>query len=125
MEWTLLLEWGTKLLISFLPTLPKSLIGIVSGYLARKTWSLIMPEKCVIDGCTGKVGQVTRGLCAKCYKIACDKVISGQTSWEELAELGLCSNEGLDPFSKAFNRAKGVNKEKTANEVSIDMFGEE
>ena len=124
MEWTLLLEWITKLSISYLPALPKSVIGMVSGYLAKRAWGLVMPEKCVIEGCDKNASQVTRGLCSRCYKIALEKIQSEQTSWEELTELGLCLNNNLDPFSKAFNRVKGVRKEKTANETSIDMFGE-
>lgn len=57
---------------------------------------------CCIDSCTN-IAQ-WKGLCSRCYGEAKHVINSGQTSWQELFDLGLAINDA--PFAIAFKRAK-------------------
>lgn len=60
--------------------------------------------KCLVSGCSRLENK--RGLCLVCYSQAKRKVTAGQTTWEKLADLGLCKPE-TTPFDDAYTRAMG------------------
>lgn len=64
---------------------------------------------CLTKGCHRRsAAAIMRGLCLPCYSIAKKLVESGKTTWEELVSLGLATGgTDADPFTKAFNNAKG------------------
>lgn len=75
----------------------------VATYLVKVTWSKVMEAKiCMIPNCNALAAR--KGLCMKCYKKAKEKVDTNQTTWEALAEVGLCERE-KDPFDDAYSRA--------------------
>lgn len=71
--------------------------------ISRKVWDRIMGEKCLILKCQRQSAVNMRGLCLVCYGRAKKMVESGQTSWQELEEMGL-SLAASSPFDDAFFR---------------------
>lgn len=61
---------------------------------------------CLVPACKKRVGGQTKGLCMSCYSKAKKKVDAGETTWEELADMGLAAKQA-DPFEQAFNAKKG------------------
>lgn len=59
--------------------------------------------KCLTEGCHTKAQW--KGLCASCYGVAKKLIEKGQTTWEELTELGLAKVD-IKPFEAAFKLAK-------------------
>lgn len=117
MAWTLLL-WLTEQLyqidfvkLSLVPL--KSGAGALGGMILKRIWRRIRNNRmatnnslsCMVPDCTGFKGNGMRGMCTKCYGKAKKKVEANETTWEELAEMGLCENQD-DPFVQAFNKAK-------------------
>ncbi len=64
-----------------------------------------MPVTCVVKSCPKSAAADMKGLCVKCYSQAKKLVSAGETTWEELAEAGLCEQPET-PFSKAFKQFK-------------------
>lgn len=79
--------------------------GALAACVLKKVWSKVMPvtKKCMIDKCMGVAAQ--RGMCLQCYSKAKKKVDAGLVTWERLAEMGLCTRDGDDPFNDAYTRA--------------------
>lgn len=63
---------------------------------------LCMIKKCIRKAAIGDASY--RGLCLVCYGKAKAKVSSGETTWERLAEMGLCKHES-NPFDDAYTKA--------------------
>ncbi len=61
--------------------------------------------KCKVPGC-GRPANYARGVCVNCYKLLHRRVISGETTWEELAEAGLVTDQPKTPVAKAFKKLK-------------------
>ena len=91
------------------------LLGMVR-YSVRVIWREIMSETtdahragmCLIPKCGGVAGANLKGLCMSCYKAAKRTVESGETTWEKLAEMGLCKGK-TTPFDDAYSRAAREN----------------
>lgn len=60
--------------------------------------------KCLIEDCGRPQAPAKRGLCSLCFLRAKAKVDAKETTWERLAEMGLCESE-RDPFDTAYDRA--------------------
>lgn len=78
-----------------------------------------MPQPtCVIASCPNTAGaRDLKGLCIKCYAGAKKAVEAGTTTWEELAELGLCIIKPTGHFEVAFEKAKAQKDKGTGSEV--------
>lgn len=118
MAWTLwLLDQLQQIDLVKLSLVPiKSAGAALGGYLLKRIWRWYMTSdnlgmKCILSrkGCNNFRGNGMRGLCSKCYKRANDKVKSGETTWDELVNMGLCEDIN-DPFTEAFNHAKEQGK---------------
>ena len=72
---------------------------------ATKAIKATQPQVCVIHGCGGH--PHSRGLCGKHYQNCQKKVLSGNTTWEQLASSGQCLVERplSSPFRELFNKA--------------------
>ena len=100
--------------VKLAPTVLKSAAGAVGGGVAGllfrkvKGWIMLVSERCMVEGCGAAAAHeaVHRGLCLKCYSRAKKKVEAGETTWEELAALGMCRGEAVDPFDKQYQKAK-------------------
>lgn len=71
---------------------------------------VIGSPSCFIKGCARPrtANASMRGLCLVCYGKAKKKVEAGETTWDKLAEMGLCEKD-KDPFDDAYARAlKGM-----------------
>lgn len=81
----------------------KAAVGAIGGYFLKRMWRAAVEIKnCMITGCSGIASR--RGLCLNCYSRAKKLVESGETTWEKLAERGLCEGKG-NPFDDAYTRA--------------------
>ncbi len=62
-------------------------------------------EQCIIPECERKARS--RGLCTACYISARLRITAGETTWEQLGELGLAHKRRYPagPFIKAFRAA--------------------
>lgn len=68
---------------------------------------------CKIEGC-GKRAH-TRGVCQNCYRKAANLVKNGETSWEELEEMGLVDSSKKtrsSAFAKMFEMGKNSKKHR-------------
>lgn len=70
-------------------------------YEERK-WRMSEVRNCMIPHCARVAAR--RGLCLVCYGKAKAKVDAGETTWEALAQKGLCESY-RDPFDSAYDRA--------------------
>lgn len=62
-------------------------------------------KRCVIPSCPRVAAEGRRGLCLVCYSAAKKKVEAHETTWEKLAEKGLCEDMSDNPFNDAYSRA--------------------
>ena len=99
----------------------KAALGALGGYLLKRVWRLVMGGKdvdedrndglllgrCFIKTCLRlpSANPAHRGLCLVCFSKAKKKVESGDTTWDKLAEMGLCKSGGVDPFDDAYSKA--------------------
>lgn len=110
MLWSWILEQLYQLdVIKLAITGAKSGGTALGTYLLKRIWRWYkMPcneSKCMVPRCNGFKGTGMKGLCTRCYGKAKKKIEAGETTWDELGNMGLCEVQD-DPFSQAFNKAK-------------------
>lgn len=82
-----------------------ALVGFIVGFFLKViTGEGKVTEKCMIPTCGRMQASGRRGLCLVCYSKAKKKVEAKETTWENLADMGLCESD-TDPFDDAYNRA--------------------
>lgn len=62
--------------------------------------------RCLTPSCGQMPAASCKGLCMKCYSAAKKLVTGGQTTWEQLADMGLAEHM-VDAFTAEFNKRKG------------------
>lgn len=84
----------------------KAVAGTIAGLIVKKVCGKMM-KPCCTKTCKGYVAPLAGryGLCNACHKRAKAKVDSGATTWEKLAELGLCTGAESNPFDDAYSQA--------------------
>lgn len=110
MAWTLLNYLLQQ--IDVWPLLLSSLkAGAVAaaGYILKRVWGkMVGASKCTTPKCYHSVSPTvqTYGLCVQCFNRAELKVELGETTWEKLAQMGLCIYpKQTDPFDDAYSKA--------------------
>lgn len=63
------------------------------------------PSLCMVPKCSKPPAVNCRGLCMKCYSSAKKRVDSGETNWDELADMGLCEQQD-DAFTTAYKNKR-------------------
>lgn len=67
----------------------------------------VVSKKCAVELCIRPAAAEMRGLCMLCYSKAKKKVESGEVTWDQLEDMGLCLPKvDVDPFTAAYNQAK-------------------
>lgn len=74
-------------------------------------------RKCLTPKCQGTAAH--RGLCLKCYSTAKRAVEGGETTWEELEQLGMVESV-VDKFRAAFDAIRREKKGATDHQTESD-----
>ncbi len=81
-------------------------VKAIGGFILKGVWDKMMNTVCMVPKCQRLGGVMTKGMCPVCYKQAKEKVTIGATTWEKLAEMGLCKlAEQNSPFNDAYSKA--------------------